>query len=58
MNDFKDVCVFKDFDDILDDVKKVGNEICEIIKWLGEFFSLKKSVMYYIKIVILLEMEE
>ena len=36
MNDPKDIRAFKDFDDLLDDVKNVGNETCEIIKRPGK----------------------
>ena len=54
----KDIHAFKDFNDLLDDVKKVGNETCEIIKRPGKCYSLNKSAMFYIKIVTALEMEE
>ena len=58
VNDPKDIHAFKDFNDLLDDVKKVGNETCEIIKRPGKCYSLNKSAMFYIKIVTALEMEE
>ena len=58
VNDPKDIHAFKDFNDLLDDAKKVGNETCEIIKRPGKSYICNKIAMYYIKIVTPLEMEQ
>lgn len=35
----KDILVVNKFDELLDDVKKIGNKICEIIKRLGRLLK-------------------
>lgn len=58
VNDPKDIRAFKDFDELLDDVKKVGNQTCEIIKRPGKSYGLNKIAVYHIKIRTPQEMEE